>query len=200
MRVRETQKVSNMDARLYTFWARSMSYQEMDIPVEILREHVFPHLPIDTRRALGIPPRRLSILEKYETGPLGHAFRRRYNTWVGKYEACRGKGAQKLTVPLLTVDSKGDPRCWEPCYSPDTPWFYPVKLEIRYYTDLECFPDRIHIVVRKRDNRMPVHERGSSILQSEIHVTETGHSIELPIRTGGPLRMRKIFLPNRLPA
>ena len=33
----------------------------MHIPRHVLDAHVFPHLPIDTRRALGVPPGKLDM-------------------------------------------------------------------------------------------------------------------------------------------
>lgn len=47
------------------------------ISMDVVHACVLPRLSIDTKLALGVPPRRLDMA-KYDTGDLGAAFRRRY--------------------------------------------------------------------------------------------------------------------------
>lgn len=150
--------------------------ETMSIPYDILRAHVFPLLPIDTRLAFKVPPRRIPM-EPYEAGPLGDAFRRRYNLGnAAAFDAVTGPGTSRATVPLLTLPCN-DPPEWHWYYMHGhQPWHYPAKVFIHYHYDHPRYKGKTYIeVIRVDDRGRPRFQRKPGRILARMCVTDDGY-------------------------
>lgn len=124
-------------------------------PSDVFWSDVLPKCSIDTRRAFGLPPRRLDM-EPYETGALGDAFRRRYRD-----EHSYGNSSEaSVTVPLWGVDLTLQPNSYfEQLAGPFCKC--PVRLTIRREFDSNMswkIPGGYLINVTRHDYRYPLLE------------------------------------------